>query len=88
MDIALLRSAENRLEYGPEDKRMKIKLVAIAAVTLSFLALACAQATRERTTPASNASVAAQSNKPQKMTITRSGERASRKGPEANFTSM
>lgn len=65
---------------------MKIKFRATAAVTLSLLALACAQATREGTTPASNASVAAQSNPSQKMIITRSGERASRKGPEANFT--
>jgi quercetin dioxygenase-like cupin family protein len=67
-------------------KRMKIKLFAIAAVTLSLLAIAWAQTTREGTTLASNAPVAAQSNQPQKMTITRSGAWASRKGPEANFT--
>ena len=65
---------------------MKIKLFAITAVTLSLLALVCAQATREGITATSNAIVAAQSNQPQKMIITRSGARAFRKGPEANFT--
>jgi quercetin dioxygenase-like cupin family protein len=67
---------------------MKIKLFAIAVVTISLLALACAQATLEGTTPASNASVAANSNQLQKMTITRRGERASGRGPEANFTGI
>jgi len=65
---------------------MKIKLLAIAAVTLSLLALAYAQAPREGTTLATNAPVAAHINQPQKMTITRSSARASRRGPEANFT--
>ena len=65
---------------------MKNKLLAIAAVTLSLLAIAYAQATRERTTLASCAPVAAPINQSQKMTITRSGAGASRRGPEANFT--
>jgi len=37
---------------NPAHKRMKIKPFAIAAVTLSLPALACAQAPREETTPA------------------------------------
>ena len=67
-------------------ERIKIKLFAVATVTLSLLALACAQAPSEGATPASNTLVTAQSNQPQKMIITRSGARATRKGPEANFT--
>lgn len=65
---------------------MKITLFAALAVTLSLLALASAQATREGITPSSSAPATAQGNQSQKMTITRSGARASGKGPETNFT--
>jgi quercetin dioxygenase-like cupin family protein len=65
-------------------KIMNIKLFAAAAVMLSLLGVASAQTTRERTTPASSAAI--QKNQSQKMTITRSGERTSGRGPEANFT--
>jgi 4-carboxymuconolactone decarboxylase len=63
---------------------MDIKLFAAAAVMLSLLGVASAQTTRERTTPASSAAI--QKNQPQKMTITRGGERTPGRGPEANFT--
>jgi quercetin dioxygenase-like cupin family protein len=76
----------NALNMDYRIKRMKIKLFAVATVTLSLLALACAQAPSEGAAPASNMLVTAQSNQPQKMIITRSGARATRKGPEANFT--
>jgi hypothetical protein len=65
---------------------MKITLFAALAVTLSLLALASAQATREGITPSSSSPVTAHGNQPQKITITRSGARSSSKGPEANFT--
>jgi 4-carboxymuconolactone decarboxylase len=65
---------------------MNIKQLLIgAAVSLTLLGSACGQATGGRATPASKAPVA-QSNQPQKMTITRSGERAASRGPEASFT--
>jgi quercetin dioxygenase-like cupin family protein len=67
-------------------EKMKITLFAALAVTLSLLALASAQATRKGITPALSAPVTAQSNQPQKMTITRSGARESSRGSEANFT--
>jgi quercetin dioxygenase-like cupin family protein len=67
-------------------ERVKIPLFAALAVTLFLLALASAQATREGSTPAASAPVTAQSNQPQKMTITRSGARASSRGTEGNFT--
>ena len=65
---------------------MKITLFAALAITLSLLAFAFAQATREGITRVANAPVTAQSNSPQKITITRSSARTSSKGPEANFT--
>ena len=65
---------------------MKITLLAALAVILSLLSLASAQATREGITPLSSAPLTTQRNQPQKMTITRSGERQSSIGPEANFT--
>jgi quercetin dioxygenase-like cupin family protein len=51
-----------------------------------LLAFARDRAPREGITPAASAPVTAQSNQPQKITITRSGARTSSKGPEANFT--
>jgi quercetin dioxygenase-like cupin family protein len=65
---------------------MKLKLFVAAFMSLSLLALACAQANREANTPASNSPAAAQSNESRRMTIARSGERTPNKGPEANFT--
>jgi len=65
---------------------MNITCFAALAVTLSLLALASAQATREESTIASSASVIRQSDQLQKMTITRSSARAASRGPEANFT--
>jgi quercetin dioxygenase-like cupin family protein len=65
---------------------MKITLLAALAIILSLLSLASAQATRGGIIPLSSASLTAQRNQPQKMTITRSGERQSSIGPEANFT--
>jgi quercetin dioxygenase-like cupin family protein len=65
---------------------MKITIFTALAVTLSLFALASAQAPPEGIISASSAPVTAQSNQPQKITITRSGARTSRKGPEANFT--
>jgi 4-carboxymuconolactone decarboxylase len=63
-----------------------MKLFAATVMLLSLLASACAGVTQARVASGSYAPVAAQSNQPQKMTITRSGERGSRRGPEANFT--
>jgi len=61
---------------------MKITLFTALAVTLSLIAFAVAPATLNGITPAASA----QSNQPQKITITRSGDRAANNGPEANFT--
>lgn len=60
---------------------MRMKLFSAAALSLSLLGLTWAQANREGTTTAPT-----QSGGSQKMTVTRSGERATSKGPEANFT--
>jgi hypothetical protein len=60
-------------KQNTEEKTMKIKLFAAAAVMLSLLAVASAQTTREGATLAST--VAVQKNQSQKMTITRSGAR-------------
>jgi quercetin dioxygenase-like cupin family protein len=65
---------------------MKIKLFAVAAVTLTLLALACTQANQERTTLGSNTSSVASSKESQTMNIKRRGSQPSSKGPEENFT--
>jgi quercetin dioxygenase-like cupin family protein len=63
-----------------------MKLFAAAVIPLSLLALAFAQASPEQTASASNVPATAQSSGPQKMTISRSGERTTSRGPEATFT--
>jgi quercetin dioxygenase-like cupin family protein len=73
-------------EHTREYKRMRMKLFAAAVISLSLLALAFAQTGREKTTSSSNGPMTAQSSGPQKMTITRSGERATSRGLEATFT--
>jgi quercetin dioxygenase-like cupin family protein len=74
--MAALKSAEE----------MKIKLFTAAVMSLSLLAFACTQASREGTTPSSNAPAAARRDESKEMTITRSGARTSSRGPEGNFT--
>lgn len=65
---------------------MKMKLITSAIMSLSLLASAYAQASREGIAPASKTPAAVQSDGSQKMTIRRSGTRTSGKGPVENFT--
>src|SRR5689334_15191338 len=65
---------------------MRMKLFTSAVMSFSLLASAYAQARREQTTQAPNASAAVQSDKSRKMTITRGGARTPGKGSEASFT--
>jgi quercetin dioxygenase-like cupin family protein len=82
------RMAEKRVRamyHWIGEKEMKL-LVAAIIMSLSLIVLACAQASREGNTPASNTPADAQSNQPQRMSITRGGTRMTSRGPEANFT--
>ena len=56
----------------------------MTVMSLSLLASACAGANQTRVASGSYALSAASSKESQTITITRSGERASRRGPEAN----